>query len=157
MVLGSLRPVNSSPIHTTTNASSSNSSEKKSQYLTSRRAIVFGPSVLVASLLNFNTFSSSSPPSFHLALAQQQQLDELQQEEDRAVQLFQVSSSPGHTFSSLCSCFYGALKLIIYFVFLWNLFFPIWFLKSVIGTIDVYIFFSSSRLWSTFMTNSHLG
>ncbi|KAF5472506.1 hypothetical protein F2P56_009219, partial [Juglans regia] len=92
MVLGSLRPVNSSPIHTTTNASSSNSSEKKSQYLTSRRAIVFGPSVLVASLLNFNTLSSSSPPSFHLALAQQQQLDELQQEEDRAVQLFQEAS-----------------------------------------------------------------
>lgn len=135
MVLGSLRPVNSSPIQTTTSASSSNSSEKKSQ-LTRRRTIVFGPNVLVASLLNFNTLiTSSSPPSFHLALAQQQQLDELQLEEDRAVQLFQVSYSLGHTFSSLCNCFYGAFKLIIYFVFLWNLIFRIWFPMSVIGTI----------------------
>ncbi|XP_042944546.1 uncharacterized protein LOC122278423, partial [Carya illinoinensis] len=75
----------------------------------------FWSSVLVASLLNFNPLSSSSPPSFHLALAQQQQLDELQQAEDRAVQLFQVSYSPGHIFSSLCSCFFGALKLIICF------------------------------------------
>ena len=47
-----------------------------------------GPTAIVASLIHlYNPIPS--PPSFDLALALQQQ-DELQQEEDRAVHLFQV-------------------------------------------------------------------
>lgn len=52
---------------------------------------MLGPSVVVASLLHF--YNPISPqPSSHLALAQQQQEDELQQQEDRSVHLFQETS-----------------------------------------------------------------
>ncbi|XP_059438448.1 protease Do-like 5, chloroplastic [Corylus avellana] len=89
MVLSSLCQMSSSPVQSAT--SSLNSSQNKS-LLSSRRAIVFGPSVLMASLISFSN-PSSSPLSIHLALAQQQQqLDELQQEEDRVMRLFQEAS-----------------------------------------------------------------
>ncbi|KAB1222607.1 Protease Do-like 5, chloroplastic [Morella rubra] len=90
MVLASLWRMSASPTHTSA-TSSSNSVQNKS-HLTRRRAIAFGPSVLVVSLLNFSTLSSSPPP-FQIALARQEQLDELQQEEDRVVHLFQEAST----------------------------------------------------------------
>ncbi|XP_062160397.1 protease Do-like 5, chloroplastic [Alnus glutinosa] len=88
MALSSLRQMNSSPAHSAT--PSLNSTRNKS-LLSRRRTIVFCPSVLLASLSSFSN-PSSSPLSFHLALAQQQQLDELQQEEDRLMRLFQETS-----------------------------------------------------------------
>lgn len=52
---------------------------------TKRRAIVFSSSLVVASWLNFLNFNSAQP----LSLSQQLQ-DELQQQEDHLVHLFQV-------------------------------------------------------------------
>ncbi|CAL8147996.1 unnamed protein product [Prunus armeniaca] len=90
VVLGSLSQIKPSPIPTNSSSSSSNPSQK-GLLLTRRRAIVLGPSVVVASLLHF--YNPISPqPSSHLALAQQQQEDELQQQEDRSVHLFQETS-----------------------------------------------------------------
>ncbi|CAB4306867.1 unnamed protein product [Prunus armeniaca] len=90
VVLGSLSQIKPSPIPTNSSSSSSNHSQK-GLLLTRRRAIVLGPSVVVASLLHF--YNPISPqPSSHLALAQQQQEDELQQQEDRSVHLFQETS-----------------------------------------------------------------
>lgn len=87
---GSLSQIKPSPIQT-----NPPSQKKKGLHLlTRRRAIVVGPSALVASLLHLYNPIISSPPSAQVALAQQQQQqDELQQEEDRAVHLFQVSLS----------------------------------------------------------------
>jgi hypothetical protein len=107
MALSSLRQMNSSPAHSAT--ASFNSTRNKS-LLSRRRTIVFGPSVLLASLISFSN-PSSSPLSFHLALAQQQQLDELQQEEDRLMRLFQVSLFLFVRFS--VDNFNGAQKLIV--------------------------------------------
>ena len=70
------------PLQTT--IASATSSAKSLPSLASRRAIVFGSSVVVSSLLNL--YSPSSTPAV-LAL---QQEDDLQREEDRVVQLFQV-------------------------------------------------------------------
>ncbi|KAK9936805.1 hypothetical protein M0R45_013629 [Rubus argutus] len=94
VVLGSLSqikpslpiPTNSSSFSSSSSSSCSNPSQKG--LITKRRAILFGPAAVVASLLHFYNPISS----LNLALAQQQQKDELQQEEDRAVNLFQETS-----------------------------------------------------------------
>ena len=52
---------------------------------TKRRAIVFSSTLVVASWLNFLNFNSTQPLSFS-----QQLQDELQQQEDHLVHLFQV-------------------------------------------------------------------
>lgn len=85
VVLGSLSQIKPSLPLPTNSSSSSNPSQKG--LITKRRAILFGPAAVVASLLHFYNPISS----LNLAHAQQQQKDELQQEEDRAVNLFQVS------------------------------------------------------------------
>ncbi|XP_062012717.1 protease Do-like 5, chloroplastic [Rosa rugosa] len=87
VVLGSLSQIKPSPpISTTFSSSSSNPSQKA--FLTKRRALLLGPTALVASLLHFYNPISSQPS----AIALQQLQDELQQEEDRAVNLFQETS-----------------------------------------------------------------
>lgn len=58
---------------------------------TKRRAIVFSSSLVVASWLNFLNFNSAQPLSLSLSLSQQLQ-DELQQQEDHLVHLFQETS-----------------------------------------------------------------
>ncbi|XP_024631578.1 protease Do-like 5, chloroplastic isoform X2 [Medicago truncatula] len=58
---------------------------------TKRRAIVFSSSLVVASWLNFLNFNSAQPLSLSLSLSQQLQ-DELQQQEDHLVHLFQVTN-----------------------------------------------------------------
>ena len=69
------------PIHKhNITSSSSNTPKSQKNLLTRRRAIAFGPSLFVAVASSLT----------HLALAQQQQEDPLEQEEDRVVQLFQV-------------------------------------------------------------------
>ncbi|KAM5587631.1 protease Do-like 5, chloroplastic [Rosa sericea] len=85
VVLGSLSQIKPSPPIPTT-SSSSNPSQKA--LLTKRRAVLLGPTALVASLLHFHNPISSQPS----AIALQQLQDELQQEEDRAVNLFQETS-----------------------------------------------------------------
>ncbi|GMY37956.1 protease Do-like 5, chloroplastic [Fagus crenata] len=94
MVLNSLPHIHSppNPIHSSTNTTTSSSNTTQS-LLARRRTLVFGPTVLVAvaSFLNFNNNPTSSLASFQLALAQQQQ-DQLEQEEDRVVRLFQDAS-----------------------------------------------------------------
>lgn len=66
--------------------------------------IVFAPCV-VGSLLNLYP-NSTPPPSLHSALAQQQ--DDFQQDEDRVVNLFQVSLSLSLSkfiyFLNICVC-----------------------------------------------------
>ncbi|KAF3449951.1 hypothetical protein FNV43_RR06030 [Rhamnella rubrinervis] len=91
VVLGSLCQINSSPVTPTAPSSSSTSSSTKKGLLTRRRtSLLVGPTAVVASLIHLCN-PIPSPPSFDLALALQQQ-DELQQEEDRAVHLFQETS-----------------------------------------------------------------
>lgn len=61
----------------------------KSPDITRRRSIGFGSSVILSSFLVNFCSPSSTLPSFRSAIALQQK-DELQLEEDRVVQLFQV-------------------------------------------------------------------
>lgn len=61
----------------------------KSLDITRRRSIGFGSSAILSSLLVNFCSPSSTLPSFRSAIALQQK-DELQLEEDRVVQLFQV-------------------------------------------------------------------
>lgn len=61
----------------------------KSLDITRRRSIGFGSSVILSSFLVNFCSPSSTLPSFRSAIALQQK-DELQLEEDRVVQLFQV-------------------------------------------------------------------
>lgn len=61
----------------------------KSLDITRRRSIGFGSSVILSSVLVNFCSPSSTLPSFRSAIALQQK-DELQLEEDRVVQLFQV-------------------------------------------------------------------
>ncbi|XP_030973309.1 protease Do-like 5, chloroplastic isoform X3 [Quercus lobata] len=71
------------PIHKhNITSSSSNTPKSQKNLLTRRRAIALGPSLFVAVASSLT----------HLALAQQQQEDPLEQEEDRVVQLFQEAS-----------------------------------------------------------------
>ncbi|CAN6683680.1 unnamed protein product [Malus baccata var. baccata] len=95
VVLGSLSQIKPSPIPTNSSSSSSSSSSsnpsrnsQKNKILTRRRAMVLAPSLAAASLLHFCN-PISPQPSSRLALALQ---DELQQDEDRAVNLFQETS-----------------------------------------------------------------
>ncbi|KAM1917627.1 hypothetical protein ACFX13_037204 [Malus domestica] len=94
VVLGSLSQIKPSPIPTNSYSSSSSSSSnpsrnsQKNKILTRRRAMVLAPSLVAASLLHFCN-PISPQPSSRLALALQ---DELQQDEDRAVNLFQETS-----------------------------------------------------------------
>ncbi|XP_024931805.1 protease Do-like 5, chloroplastic isoform X3 [Ziziphus jujuba] len=98
VVLGCLGQFSSSSIIPTTSSSSSSSSSPSTSsstpkgLLTRRRTLLVGPTALVASLLCLYS-PIRSPPSFHnIALALQQQ-DELQQEEDHMVHLFQEAST----------------------------------------------------------------
>ncbi|EOY27668.1 Protease degS, putative isoform 2 [Theobroma cacao] len=77
-----------SPLPTTTTSSSSESSDNKSLVITRRRAIVSGSTVAVASLLQL----SNPVSSLYSAIALQQQDEELDEEEDRIVRLFQETS-----------------------------------------------------------------
>ncbi|XP_007025045.2 PREDICTED: protease Do-like 5, chloroplastic [Theobroma cacao] len=77
-----------SPLPTTTTSSSSESSDNKSLVITRRRAIVSGSTVAVASLLQL----SNPISSLYSAIALQQQDEELDEEEDRIVRLFQETS-----------------------------------------------------------------
>ncbi|WRX26319.1 hypothetical protein QQP08_018806 [Theobroma cacao] len=77
-----------SPLPTTTTSSSSESSDNKSLVITRRRAIVSGSIVAVASLLQL----SNPVSSLYSAIALQQQDEELDEEEDRIVRLFQETS-----------------------------------------------------------------
>ncbi|XVE88402.1 hypothetical protein DITRI_Ditri19aG0067200 [Diplodiscus trichospermus] len=86
MVLASL-PTLPSPLPTTTTSSSSECSYKN-LVVTRRRAIVSGSTVAVASLLNFYDPISS----LYSANALQPQEEQLDQEEDRIVRLFQETS-----------------------------------------------------------------
>ncbi|KAM1266735.1 hypothetical protein ACFX2J_036275 [Malus domestica] len=92
LVLGSLSQIKPSPIPTNSSSSSSSSNpsrnSQKNKILTRRRAMVLAPSLVAASLLHFCN-PISPQPSSRLALALQ---DELQQDEDRAVNLFQETS-----------------------------------------------------------------
>ncbi|RXH98948.1 hypothetical protein DVH24_011273 [Malus domestica] len=92
VVLGSLSQIKPSPIPTNSSSSSSSSNpsrnSQKNKILTRRRAMVLAPSLVAASLLHFCN-PISPQPSSRLALALQ---DELQQDEDRAVNLFQETS-----------------------------------------------------------------
>lgn len=89
VVLGSLSQFSSSLMKPTTSSSSSSSSSTLKGLLSRRRTLLVGPTALVASLLHVYS-PIDSPPSIHtIALALPQQ-DELQQEEDRVVHLFQV-------------------------------------------------------------------
>ncbi|XP_048438136.1 protease Do-like 5, chloroplastic isoform X1 [Pyrus x bretschneideri] len=92
VVLGSLSQIKPSPIPTNSSSSSSSSNpsrnSQKNKILTRRRAMVLAPSLVAASLLHFCN-PISPQPSSRLALALQ---DELQQDEDRAVNLFQEAS-----------------------------------------------------------------
>ncbi|KAM1045439.1 hypothetical protein EV1_036042 [Malus domestica] len=91
VVLGSLSQIKPSPIPTNSSSSSSSNPSRNSQknkILTRRRAMVLAPSLVAASLLHFCN-PISPQPSSRLALALQ---DELQQDEDRAVNLFQETS-----------------------------------------------------------------
>ena len=92
VVLSSLCQVSPSPIPTTISSSSCSSSNTiQKGLLTRRRTVLLGQSLIATSLLHlFDPIHS--PPSLPLAIALQQQ-DELQQEEDRIVNLFQVSFS----------------------------------------------------------------
>ena len=73
------------PSPTLTTHSSSKTLPTATVTATKRRAIVFSSSLVVASWLNFLNFNSTQP----LSLSQQLQ-DELQQQEDHLVHLFQV-------------------------------------------------------------------
>ncbi|XP_050370018.1 protease Do-like 5, chloroplastic isoform X1 [Argentina anserina] len=86
LVLGSLTQIKLPPPIPTTSCSSSNRSEKA--LVTKRRSLLLCPAAVVASLLHFYNPISSQPS----AIAQQQLQDELQREEDRAVNLFQKTS-----------------------------------------------------------------
>ncbi|XP_065877004.1 protease Do-like 5, chloroplastic [Euphorbia lathyris] len=95
VVLGSLalHAISSSPrLHGSTSTSSSSSNYQdfsiKPLLLARRRALVFGSSLVVASLLNFHNLDSK-PHSFFSAIAQE---EDLQTEEDRVVYLFQLTS-----------------------------------------------------------------
>lgn len=91
VALGSIWQFNSSPVTPTTSTPSTSSSRStRRSFLTRRRTLLVGPTVLAASSL-YPYSPVSSPASSDLALALLQQQDELQQEEDRAVRLFQVS------------------------------------------------------------------
>ncbi|XP_022715520.1 protease Do-like 5, chloroplastic [Durio zibethinus] len=85
-VLASL-PTMPSPLPTTITSSSSESSYK-SFVITRRRAIVSGSTVAMASLLHF----SNPVSSLYSAIALQRQEDELDQEEDIIIRLFQETS-----------------------------------------------------------------
>ncbi|XVF27301.1 hypothetical protein REPUB_Repub14bG0095200 [Reevesia pubescens] len=91
-VLASLHTL-PSPLPTTTTSSSSSSSSLETSYkslvVTRRRAIVSGSTIAVASLLHLYSNPISSLCS---AIALQQQDEELDQEEDRIVRLFQETS-----------------------------------------------------------------
>ncbi|PON72665.1 Peptidase S1C [Parasponia andersonii] len=90
-VMGSLYPVNPSPIPTTISSSySSSSSTTQKGLLTRRRTLVLGQSHIATSLLHL--FGPIPTPSYQQAIAQQVQRDELQLEEDRIVNLFQETS-----------------------------------------------------------------
>ncbi|KAF7842873.1 protease Do-like 5, chloroplastic [Senna tora] len=67
----------------------SSSSSSPRSLVTSRRSIAFGSCVLLASSLGLSLSNSASTPP---ALAQQLLQDEIQQEEDRVVHLFQETS-----------------------------------------------------------------
>ncbi|KAL5839064.1 hypothetical protein ACOSQ4_011672 [Xanthoceras sorbifolium] len=81
-----------SPFSTTTSTSSN--SINKNLPVTRRRALIFSSTVLISPLLNFYNTNSTSLPSFSsaTALPLQSREDELQQEEDRIVHLFQETS-----------------------------------------------------------------
>lgn len=68
---------------------STDANKTKSLDITRRRSIGFGSSAILSSLLVNFCSPSSTLPSFRSAIALQQK-DELQLEEDRVVQLFQV-------------------------------------------------------------------
>ncbi|KAL6197413.1 hypothetical protein ACLB2K_033022 [Fragaria x ananassa] len=85
VVLGSLTQIKLPPPIPTT---SSSSGPSQKTLLTKRRSLLLGPTAVVASLLPFYNPISSQPS----AIAQQQLQDDLQQEEDRAVNLFQETS-----------------------------------------------------------------
>ncbi|KAL5577261.1 hypothetical protein UlMin_018960 [Ulmus minor] len=89
VVFGSLCQVNPSPIPTTTTSSPSSTTPLKG-LLTRRRALLLGQSAVVASLIHLYS-AIPSPPSLHQAIALQPQ-DELLQEEDQVVHLFQETS-----------------------------------------------------------------
>ncbi|KAL5577259.1 hypothetical protein UlMin_018958 [Ulmus minor] len=89
VVFGSLCQVNPSPIPATTTSSPSSTTPLKG-LLTRRRALLLGQSAVVASLIHLYS-PIPSPPSLHQAIALQPQ-DELLQEEDRVVHLFQETS-----------------------------------------------------------------
>ncbi|KDP37993.1 hypothetical protein JCGZ_04636 [Jatropha curcas] len=90
MVLGSLHGISSTFSLKGTSSSSSNSqdSSNKILILTRRRAAAFGSSLVLASLLNLQNLHSK-PLSFNYAIAQE---DELEKEEHRIVNLFQITS-----------------------------------------------------------------
>lgn len=86
-----------SPIQATLSCSSENcqDSEKcsdKNIVFARRRAIAGGSTLVLGSLLDFH-IPSSKAPIFNSAIAQQLLQDEFQREEDRTVNLFQVSYS----------------------------------------------------------------
>ncbi|GAV89178.1 VQ domain-containing protein/Trypsin_2 domain-containing protein [Cephalotus follicularis] len=88
VLLGALHSVPFSPRPSKSSSSSSTKVTNKSLINTRRRAIVFGSSAVVASLLNFCITNSS----FHCATALQKQEDVVELEEDRVVHLFQEAS-----------------------------------------------------------------
>ncbi|XP_021294164.1 protease Do-like 5, chloroplastic [Herrania umbratica] len=77
-----------SPLPTTTTSSSSESSDNKSLVIPRRKAIVSGSTVAMASFLQL----SNPISSVYSAMAFQQQEEELDEEEDRIVRLFQETS-----------------------------------------------------------------
>nr|XP_011460214.1 PREDICTED: protease Do-like 5, chloroplastic isoform X2 [Fragaria vesca subsp. vesca] len=85
VVFGSLTQIKLPPPIPTT---SSSSGPSQKTLLTKRRSLLLGPTAVVASLLHFYNPISSQPS----AIAQQQLQDDLQQEEDRAMNLFQETS-----------------------------------------------------------------
>ncbi|XP_057948935.1 protease Do-like 5, chloroplastic isoform X2 [Malania oleifera] len=89
VVLASLQSMPTACPHKTSSSSISSSKLLSRSFLTRRFAASFiGPSI-VGTFLSF--FPNSTPPSVHSAVAQQL-FDEFQQEEDRAVRLFEESS-----------------------------------------------------------------
>ncbi|XP_048438137.1 protease Do-like 5, chloroplastic isoform X2 [Pyrus x bretschneideri] len=114
VVLGSLSQIKPSPIPTNSSSSSSSSNpsrnSQKNKILTRRRAMVLAPSLVAASLLHFCN-PISPQPSSRLALALQ---DELQQDEDRAVNLFQVTNY--HVIAKLATDQSGLQRCKVYLV-----------------------------------------
>ncbi|XP_050370019.1 protease Do-like 5, chloroplastic isoform X2 [Argentina anserina] len=108
LVLGSLTQIKLPPPIPTTSCSSSNRSEKA--LVTKRRSLLLCPAAVVASLLHFYNPISSQPS----AIAQQQLQDELQREEDRAVNLFQVTNY--HVVAKLATDQTGLQRCKVYMV-----------------------------------------